>query len=503
MKNNLENFFRKRLKNELPEEAHWNIPSEEGWNKLRAQLDDKKKRNSFWVLWVIIGLLGLGLGYSFYSIKKLEKRISGEKKHIVSDRINAQSPASIMPSLSVPSDIPHSQSFPSKPNAAHNPKVTLSPAKKHKLKSDIPPYAKRKNAYQPAPLIQQGKLLKERANVSKSASELREVHLVNGHNYAVSNKAYIPIANHPNTVVIPLKKELTNRKINVEKLNAYEVKQLKHNRFVLFPDRENPPGIEEESVHRKFIEISAGPMWTALPLKGDIPGDFETLWGSDKFVASQSAGIDIGMELKSHLFLKIGAHYQGIRYWSQSEIISTYDKYKEFLAVDGRIHNIHELEVPTALGMMKSKLNIALPSNMNISDGALIKTIIDLHQRLDYVSFPLNVEYHIPLGNKSLTAVLGAGMSYNQLLTIHDQMTPTITHNGQAIPFVSLEHQNMKPPNTFDYLTSLGLRYALSGRYEFGITAGYFSNLTPVMELESMSARIHGWKLSFALVRKF
>ncbi len=513
---NLEKFFFNRLKKDPQKQQDWNMPSEKSWEALNQNFEKKiiKKRPHF-LLWYLVGFLGIALLVSVYSIGILKNELASiensnnrgqgklnQEKSTNNEASIQKKDAQIRISESVHSNINAnvSRSEVGIRRSLTTRTTELKSTKNHILINITPTITNSKYNFSNQRGIKKTGIANTGMINKRSENNIypsvmnevinykygglkrrRENSSINGQN--AEDKIFI-FNLLPHLAIHNL--SLSNGLLTMKK-KVFDASNTA---------KDIDPGLNWA------VDIFAAPSWTSIPVKGNKPGTFGKMNGSENLSFSFATGINIGLEVLPKLFVKTGLNFQKINYWTHSIISEGYNKSTEFINLAGEMENIQGFAIPSAMGMLNSKMTITHPVSLQIENGDQVDASVDLHQQLSYLSIPLGMEYYVPMSSK-FQLILGGGLSWNHLIKMKNDVEPVVSFNTEKIKLEMSSISNINVSNSVNYYGVLGLNLTIGKKASISIKGNYFRSVSPVFEIDNMVSKIHGINMKIGMSKRF
>ena len=494
MKDSLHKYFYKYLKGNDISPQPWNTPSDDVFDKAMnriQELDKKNKKSKFSIWWVIGFLLVISLASLIYihnlrgKIQKMEKeaqqinKILAEQKAII--KMNSVSSEDKKESVQQNSIIQNSSSNYDKQkninttNSAYNNNLkvqneeivvyskkssnqkpvynSISQDNYHKantyVKDGIISYIKeedhsRKNEYDSSDFIDANSDQEQIASIE--IIQTRQSHLI-------SHRPYL----------LDAPKVKKNIAINLFRLNPWE------------------------------IGLLAGPIFTSTIMRGKKDGSYSKI-KTNKYVSSFAGGIYVKRRINKKFAFRTGLYYRLFKIWSSYRTIDNYNKSTEYMNNQGNMENNLFLPIPSPLGMIKSRIRISSPPSMNIEDGAMMSTSVEVIRNIQLLSIPLELEYLFPI-TESFKISSGVGICWNQPIKSKTYLEPIIMHQNVEMNLVDISSNSSKIPPFVDMQASLKSSWRLSNTIWFEGKLVYFQSLQNVFKQDEMSTKTRGFGL--------
>ncbi len=476
MKDSLERLFYKYLKKESPEDADWNTPADEVWEKIDQALgaEEDRRKPLAW-LWLLMALLFFILLGTMYRIHSLQKRV--HKLESVSKTQTFQEPNTATSNAKLaPEGVQKTTHVRTREeNAGENSLMEAQGAQKPEM------LRKEKK--------QKGKE-KDRQVVAQS-SDLE----TDSRGGQMPPSPVWPSASASASSSVSSLSFLPSLSFFAE---AESMALTDYVRMASLPQKEADASLSSAF----FLSFYGGISASAAPVKGSMSGAFQSMQGSDQLMSSWHSGVELGRRLGRHAFALTGLSYRTIKVWSLAETNATFDASTETSTGTGSMKSVQHFSIPSSIGMLSSDMELLYAPSLGIQDGDMLSATMDVTRYLRVLSVPVAVGYEHSLGSRFGFDFAG-GLSWNKVLDSHVKLKPEVKYQGVQMEVKKSQSLDTSLPDYWSFFGRAGLSYKLNHSYSIGLSLGYYRSIKPNFQLEDMYSRIHGFDLSTRVYYQF
>lgn len=502
MADNLENFFKKHLTDETSGEDNWNVPSDGVWENVLPEI---QKESGFFVSWKNLMLIAAGLILAaLLAIFLLWNRNTNDNLTV---------------------------------EEIENPVQISSNQNDQKIKTtDKDNYAK--------PLDETNNIEENNSNkiiIKNTGESTNEKNKINN---TIQNKTNSDNKAAYAEVIEPSKKETTEQNKNsfksqgtnfkeetdifsdnIMNLSAYTINKMKKagsdvsiDSLISFYAQE----ISDEEMSRVLSatigkiedpiyfndkgKIGIGafftPTITSTYLKGDMIRGIENT--SPMYLYSSNYGLELKYHFSNKLALVFGIGKSEIKSWSKSNVDFNYNTSSEEIMPSGDKSNTSDIPMPTPFGDVSTSITYHFPGSAFLPDGEVMQSVMETHQRIQYLSIPLGIEYKL-MGKNRIKWIVEGGFRFNKSVIDGSEFSSRILHEGQDMEVVS-EQQTGNPDFKdiyFNYYIGTGLNYRLRKNLQFNTSLRYLGNIDDVNLQNNMSTNVHEFNLKVSILYLF
>lgn len=222
----------------------------------------------------------------------------------------------------------------------------------------------------------------------------------------------------------------------------------------------------------------AGAALTGNRLAGDKPA----IIARQKALLSWQAGVGLEAVLNRHWSLGAGLRYGTHRLQTDYALAVPFTHNGETMHDDGNFDNQYNHSLPSALGNYPLQLVLTRESAANVEEGEVMLLDLNIRQRIQQLSMPLNLRYGF--GKHRWQMGVQAGLVANHTLAVEAEDHPALVSHHGAIHqrHTSVGNPSISDLQRFTFDTSLGLdlRYQLTHRLGLSFAGSWQRALTPV-----------------------
>ena len=478
MKDKLESYFKKHLKDDQLIEEGWNTPSMDVWDNTSQQLDEEKKNRKSYLLFFLLGItiiLLMILGYK--NIQLNNKLVSFEKTHNTKTIDNV-----IVPSPS-----------------------TDNPTKRHRVENNLDlNSAENKHTTLTN---------KERASRAKDKPKVTSRHHKNKNTALKSPPETKPISVDIGLVDVPkdnnkTQKEHSNKEsTTAPPLSELPILSLKSiaSLFLNIKNTKNHDYLEEQLKSKKVninkatpknsleFDLFFGPTLAATPMK---PQPLNSpLKGYNKFQWTFNYGINIGYEFRPDFYIKSGLEWENIKSWSYTNIDMSYNSDNDYTNANGEIINVMSITMPTPTGNLRSAVVFRQKNSNMLEMGDLYEANMEIYQKYNYLKIPFMINYRKQLSQRHSFGI-GLGLNFMALISSTDKFVIVLTkkddHSPMHVKSSDLEENLNMQKTLFSYQGELEYRYLLSKKMSLTFGANYFKTISPLYSIDNITTKAVG-----------
>ncbi len=454
MKDNLEDFFNKHLNDDdhSSEDAHWNTPGDDVWEKASLQFQKPKKNRKYLYLWLAIGALFIGLSVLSQYIIKLESKVQD---------INT---------TAIENNMEHGISEELHENIQNKNVI------ENQIKEKSIPTIQNQNIQNQKGIRHiKNKHLKAQNVVFSQKSESNVNYLIKK-----PSKTENSIAKSQKRIDLHIKK-LPQNNINIIEIEDVDLKTN------FYEPIDNP--LPQVKLGLWEIEAFYGPTRLRSPMTGENAS-------KDDIYNTYNFGIGIGYEILPNLSITSGLSYRKVISGYHGNGKVDYDKSTEYLNDNGKMENKIPVIVPSPFGEIQTMNTITHPLGAQIEGKMDVE--MDAFQTIQYFSVPVGLKYHWNFC-ADFGAVFSAGVAMNQPIN-------HIVESKMSLKNIDMEMKNSRilgfkevQSLLWTYELGLGLQYNVYENLSIFTKASYFKNINPIYSHDSIDTGLQGVDLKIGL----
>ncbi len=471
MKDGLERLFYKYLRQQLPEDADWNAPSDEVWLQVEKALgENQERRRPFLWLWLAIGLLSLGLLFVLYHLEHL---------HTEMKEVHHRAAVAVKPLEQIEKSKVEKERKWIEDKEGENKPATWSESGFSRVveKSD------KSGLSAGNEVIRADRRTKEAAGEETKSPLVSHLAKAPKHSNSVRQSGMVAL--------LPL-----------GFLGVGEVAYQDARTFEGFSVAFERAWEKEKSVNPFFLYAYAGLSETFAPVKGQMSNGFEAMVDSDKGMTSLHWAVDVGRKFNKSWGVFTGLHYGSLKLWSLSKVQAVFDSSGEVPDASGFMKSSQLFSIPSSVGMMKKEMVLRYPSSLGIQSGDLLEAQVEVINDLQGFQFPLGVIYERPLWKRfSLSARLG--VAWNVVFKSEAKLIPVVMYQGYSLQIEAPNQVETSFPNHWSVFGDMSVFCNLSPSCSLGLRTAYSREIRPHFQLEDMHSSLFSLGLSSGIFYRF
>ena len=477
MKDSLERLFYKYLKKENPEDADWNTPADEVWEKIDQALgaEEDRRKPLAW-LWLLMALLFFILLGTMYRIHSLQKRV-----HKLETVSNAQTFQELNTTTSKSELAPE--------------EVQKTDHARAREENDNKNFLMEGQDTQKSELLRKEKGRQVREKDRQAVAQSSDLGLVSETGQVPPSPALTSVSASASASAASSLALLPSLSFFAE---AESTVLTDYIRAASLPQKEANASLSSAF----FLSFYGGVSGSAAPVRGSMSGAFQSMQGSDQLMSSWHSGVELGRRLGRHWFALTGVSYRTIKVWSLTETSATFDASTETSTGTGSMKSVQHFSIPSSIGMLSSDMELLYAPSLGIEDGDMLSATMDVTRYLHALSMPVAVGYEHSLGSRLGFDVAG-GLSWNKILHSRVKLKPEVKYQGVQMEVKTPQLPEASLPDYWSFFGRAALRYKLNPSYSIGLSLGYYRSIKPNFQLEDMHSRIHGFDLSARVYYQF
>jgi len=502
MADNLENFFKKHLSDETSGEDNWNVPSDGVWENVLPEI---QKERGLFVSWknimllaaglILVALLALFLLWNRNSNDNLTVEEIENPVQLTTNQNDQQIKTTDNDNLPKPLDETSNIEENKKSKSLIN---STDDSIKKETNTSISKNTKSNNIDKPvyAEVIEPSK--KETTGQNDNSYKSQGT-FIDEETIAFSDDKM----NVSDYTINKLEKAGSD--VTIDSL----VSVYAHEKSDEEMDRLMPPTltqIKDPILYNDKGKIGIGafftPTITSTYLKGDMINGIENT--SPMYLYSSNYGLELKYHFSNKLALVFGIGKSEIKSWSKSNVDFNYNSSSEEIMPSGDKSNTSDIPMPTPFGDVSTSITYHFPGSAFLPDGEVMQSVMETHQRIQYLSIPLGVEYKL-MGKNRINWIAEGGFRFNKSVIDGSNFTSRILHEGQDMEVVS-EQQTGDPDFKdiyFNYYIGTGLNYRLRKNLQFNTSLRYLGNIDDVNLQNNMSTNVHEFNLKVSILYLF
>lgn len=494
MADNLESYFKKKLSDDSPGEGEWNVPSDDVFNSVLPEIQEKKGIFIPWKYLYLISLI-IVVALMVFLWTNDDFRNSGNQEMVQSE----DAPQSSTPlSEKFGGENESTESFTNKnatndlsQSSSENTITTESTAG-----ITTPPSTTTKSGGGDITIAENAhkETIFGEQNTDKAISESKSADIETSD---ASQKMYAESV--PTNSIVELSK------LTIPTIASDITPTLEKQKPLDSTDAEEDIANKKEPFLNKGkfgLGFYFEPTFTSTYLTGDLnDGKLET---SNMYLYSSNWGFEVKYFISNRFSLVTGIGKSEIRSWSKSLIDFDYDSSNEQTMPGGEKENTSAVPMQTPFGEIDTEITYRFPGDAEIPEGDVMYSAMETHQDIRYLSIPLGVEFNI-IRFSRFDWLADAGVRYNRALKDATEFSSRVIHHGHDMDIVS-EEMTSHPTFTENYLSfyvGTGLSYQFSKNFQLNTSVKYFGSLTEVNLQDNMSTYVHGFNIKVGIIYIF
>jgi len=502
MADNLENFFKKHLSDETSGEDNWNVPSDGVWENVIPEI---QKESGLFVSWknlmliaaglILAAMLVLFLLWNRNTNDNLSVKENENPVQISSNQNDQQIKATEKDNLANPLNETSSIEESKKSKSLINNTEELI---KEETNTSILKNTKSNNIDKLA--------YAEVIEPSKKETTKQNNKSINSQGTIIEEETFTFSDNNMNLSAYTINKiESVGSDVSIDSLIASYTREISDEEMRRIISSTSSK-LEDPIFYNDKGKIGIGafftPTITSTYLKGDMINGIENT--SPMYLYSSNYGLELKYHFSNKLALVFGIGKSEIKSWSKSNVDFNYNTSSEEIMPGGDKSNTSDIPMPTPFGDVSTSITYHFPGSAILPDGEVMQSVMETHQRIQYLSIPLGIEYKL-LGKNRIKWIVEGGFRFNKSVIDGSEFTSRILHEGQDMEVV--EEQQTGDPDFkdiyFNYYIGTGLNYRLRKNLQFNTSLRYLGNIDDVNLQNNMSTNVHEFNLKVSILYLF
>ena len=525
---NLEKYFRDKFNQDIKPDV-WNIPDDDVWQHIDANIP-KKERRRIWAFlpFILAGLAilcAVVLGLDNYNknnrINELQRELErcgnndnevdksigsltpSPKEYNLDNRKEQQNQVLIENNVSPQNEKPNNSKLNSEVNFNNNPNNKLESNRfSERSASGIMVSTERQERIENefAVVNSSDKIQQNAAIIVNSSSQINKNYLPKEDvNAASSINPSLPEGTPPNSGIVNINtRESANQLVFLPTLNSNVISNNNSANNVItlqnilnFDLPETKENLVKESTQRNKIWI--GPVvgynvWNDR-ISGEYIDPLTELLINEKTSNSLSFGLTFGKQISPKIVLNASVNYYSRKRNSTYDINLPYSTVDEISAGDD-FENHFQHSLPTSLGNISTELILARSKNSSVQNNENVNLDLSLENIMKVISIPLTAQFFVKEAGKGLyfqTGIINEFILKNEIADISTLSHHSFVHDKS----ISISYQpNQVNKFNMRLLAGLGYQQELTRSISLALFANYGYALTNTFKRNTYQHKI-------------